>query len=263
MSGAVLVLGATGTIGRAAVEAAIAAGHPVIAVARGCSALCTLEAAAPQADLTCIRASLSSERGGARLLARLRRMAVPIAGVVVALRGCDERGRVLDGSTDALRGCVDEDVQPVLVAARHLLPWLAESSPGARFVVVGGPGGDAPWAGYGHRSIAAAALKMLVRVLHEETRATGVRVQMLDVAQPACTESNRGHACPHWPRVQSIGEQAISLATAARDRQAPAVVAYREAVALPARDTASPHITSARALLSALTSLHSPKEPRP
>lgn len=258
MTGALLVIGATGTIGRAVVEAALDGGRAVIAVARGCTALAALEAAHPGADLTCLRGSLSSERGGARLLARLRRLGRPIGDVVLSLRGPGDRGRVLDASGDALGLRIDEDVQPCLVAARHLLPWLAVQSPGARFVVIGGPGSDAPWAGYGHRSIAAAALKMLVRVLHEETRASGVRVQMLDVDRPACTEVNRENACPQWPRARAIGRQAMALA-GMRDRRAPAVVAFRDAVPPPA----STHLTAARALLRALATSNPPQEPSP
>ncbi|GAB2510309.1 SDR family NAD(P)-dependent oxidoreductase [Lysobacter humi (ex Lee et al. 2017)] len=258
MIGALLVIGATGTIGRAVVEAALAQGRAVVAVARGCTALSALEAAHPGADLTCLRASLSCERGGARLVTRLRRLGRPIGDVVLALRGAGERGRVLDASADALRQRIDDDVQPCLVAARHLLPWLATQAPGARFVVVGGPGSETPWAGYGHRSIGAAALKMLVRVLHEEARATGVRVQMLDVDRPACTERNREQACPQWPRARAIGEQAARLAST-RDARAPAIVPFRD----PAPMRAGNHLTAARALLHALATPNPPQEPSP
>lgn len=261
MIAALLVLGASGTIGRAVVEAALARGRPVIAVARGCTALSALEAAYPHAEITCIRANLATERGGARLLARLRRLGRPITDVVLALRGPDDRGRVLDASADTLQARIDEDVKPTLVAARHLLPWLAEHAPGARFVVVGGPGSSAPWSGYGYRSIAASSLKMLVRVLHEEMRASGVRVQMLDVDRPACTDGNQAHACPQWPRVRAIGEQAVALATA-RDMRAPAVVPFHDAAVLP-RAGAAPHLSAARALLRRIAAPPSPQEPSP
>ncbi len=258
MSGVLVVLGASGTVGRAVVDAALAQGRAVVAVARGCSALATLEAAHPQADLVCIRANLATERGGARLLARLRRLGRTVGDVVLTLRGTDDRGRVLDTPIDALRQRIDQDVHPYLVAARHLLPWLAEQSPGARFVVVGGPGSASPWAGYGHRSVAAATLKMLVRVLHEETRASGVRVQMLDVDRPAWTDRNSGHACPQWPRARAIGEQAVALASQ-RDTHAPAVVPFRDAPAVCAG--AAPHLSAARALLRTLATSHPPQEP--
>jgi NADP-dependent 3-hydroxy acid dehydrogenase YdfG len=259
MIGALLVVGASGTVGRAVVEAALGRGRAVVAVARGCTALAALETAHPHADLTCIRANLATERGAARLLAKLRALGRPVTDVVLALRGTGDRGRVLDAAADAINARIDEDVRPYLVAARHLLPWLAEHAPGARFIVVGGPGSTTPWSGYGYQSIAAAALKMLVRVLHEETRATGVRVQMLDVDRPACTDENRTQACPQWPHVRAIGEQAATLASA-RDTRAPPIVPFREAAARPATD-ASADLSAARALLRRIAASQSPQEP--
>lgn len=260
MTGALLVLGATGTIGRAVVESALGHGRDVVAVARGCTALSALEAAHPGAGITGVIANLSSERGGARLLARLRRLGQPIGDVIVALRGSDDGGRLLD-TPEALHERIDEDVQPCLVAARHLLHWLAGHSPGARFIVIGGPGSAAPWAGYGVRSVAAAALKMLVQVLHEEARASGVRVQMLDVDTPACVDANRLHACPQWPRARAIADQAVALASADRHAHAPPIVRFRHATR-PGSDDGR-DLSAARALLGALATAPPPQEPSP
>lgn len=261
MSGALLVLGASGTVGRAVVAAAVDAGRPVIAVARGCSGLKALETRHPTADLTLLRASVSTERGAAKLVAQLRRLGRSVDGVVVALKGGADRGRLLDGGPDVLHRRIDEDVAPHVAAARQLLPWLAEQSSGLRYVVVGGPGSTTPWAGYGHRSVAAAALRMLVRVLHEEALASGVRVQLLDVTAPACTEANASHACPQWPRVRAIGEQAVALATAPRGvRVAPVVDFATTPQPLPRAESArDPDIADARVLLESLTS-HPPKD---
>ena len=250
MTGAVLVLGATGTIGRAVVAAAVAAGRAVIAVARGCSGLKALEAAHPQADLTLLRASLSGERGAAKLVAQLRRLGRPVDAVIVAMKGAGDRGRVLDQGPDALRRRVDEDLLPHVVAARHLLPWLESTGRTARYLVVGGPGSAVPWAGYGHRSIAAAALRMLARVLADEARSSGVRVQMLDVGAPASTAGNAAHACAQWPCVRVIGEQAVALATSPRGVRIQPVVDFDHAPRPPPRD---PDIADARALLEFLS----------
>ena len=261
MTGALLVLGATGTVGRAVVEAAVEAGRAVVAVARGCSGLKALESRHPDADLTVVRASVSTERGAAKLVAQLRRLGRPIDGVIVALKGGSDRGRILDNGLDALHRRIDEDVAPHIAAARQLLPWLAEQSTGVRYVVVGGPGSTTPWAGYGHRSVAAAALRMLVRVLHEEALPTGVRVQLLDVAAPARTDVNAAHACPQWPRVQAIGQKAVALATAPRGVLVAPVIDFDTTPrsrprSAPPRD---PDIADARVLLESLTS-HLPKD---
>src|SRR3546814_1724253 len=71
------------------------------------------------------------------------------------------------------------------LAARHLLPLLAEHGHGG-YVLIGGPGAEHPWAGYGHYSIGAAALRMLARVLHDEARTLPVRVQLLAIDSPRC-----------------------------------------------------------------------------
>ncbi|WP_462115851.1 SDR family NAD(P)-dependent oxidoreductase [Lysobacter xanthus] len=252
--GAVLVLGATGTVGRAVVAAALEAGRAVVAVARGCSGLKALETAHPAADLTLLRASVSGDRGAAKLVAQLRKLGRPVDAVIVALKGGSERGRLLDQGTDALRHRLDEDLVPHLVAARHLLPWLESAGTGARYVVVGGPGSATPWAGYGHRSVAAAALRMLVRVLHDEARATGVRVQMLQVPAPAHTETNAAHACPQWPRAQAIGRQAVALATAPRGVRIEAVVDFQAGPPAPCSRPRDADIADARALLESLSS---------
>src|SRR5690606_38036561 len=81
---------------------------------------------------------------------------------------------------------LDQDLLPHLFAARHLLPLLAPDSAG--YVLVGGPGGRYPWAGYGHCSIAAAALRMMARVLHDEAGREGRRVQLLAMDAPVASD---------------------------------------------------------------------------
>lgn len=226
MTPALVVLGATGGIGRGVVAAAVAAGRPVIAVARGEAALRRLQARHPQADLTVLAASVASDGEAAALAARLHELGRRIGGVVVAVCGALARGRLLDQPAAFLRRVFDEDLLPHLFAARHLLPMLAEEDRSGGYVLIGGPGADQPWASYGHRSIAAAALRMLARVLHDEARTSGVRVQLLAVDSPVCTENNRDHACPQWPSASSVGRRALALIDRAGAERATAVVRY-------------------------------------
>lgn len=210
MTPALVVLGATGAIGRGVVDAALQAGSAVIAVARGCSGLKALEALHPNADLTLVRASVATDREGAKLAKALRKLDRPVAGVIAAVCGGGEPGRVLEAPAEVLRRRFDEDVLPHLVAARHLLPLLAAGHD-RRYVLIGGPGSEHPWAGYGHRSIGAAALRMLACALHDEARPLGVRVQLLAVDTPARSDANAAHACPEWPTASDIGRQALAL----------------------------------------------------
>jgi len=228
MKPAVLVLGATGTIGSGVVRAAIEADWPVVAVARDRQSLDELRARHADARLRTIVGSVADDASAAALVSELRKLTRPFAGVVAALGTGNERGRLLDHPSERLRETFDDAVIPHLVAARHLLPWLAESGRNCGYVVVGGPGSRNPWAGYGHRSIAAAAVNMLARVLHAEALTYAVRLQLLEVESPVRTNDNEKHACKQWPCVDHIGRKALALLKHRNDsRCTEAVVDYR------------------------------------
>jgi NAD(P)-dependent dehydrogenase (short-subunit alcohol dehydrogenase family) len=225
------VLGATGTIGSAVVAAALKAGQPVVAIAREADALAALPMRHPGADLTVIAASVGSDGEAAALARRLRDLARPLSGVVAAICGDCGRGRVLDQPAEFLRKRLDEDLLPHLFAARHLLPLLVEHGQGRvpGYVLIGGPGAQQPWAGYGHRSIGAAALRMLARVLHDEARAFPANVQLLAVDSPARTDVNARHACNRWPSADSIARRALDMLDPRERQPAQAVVGYAAA----------------------------------
>ncbi len=210
--GHLVVLGATGAIGGAVVEAAVQVDQPVIAIGRNQAALARLAERHPDATIVPVAASVGSDGDAAALARRLLELDRPLAGVVAAICGDCGRGRVLDQPAEFLRRRLDEDLLPHLFAARHLLPLLAGQGQGG-YVLLGGPGAEQPWAGYGHRSIGAAALRMLARVLHDEARAFAVRVQLLAVDSPARTEANARHACGAWPSAASIARRALAMAT--------------------------------------------------
>ncbi|MCL1636033.1 SDR family oxidoreductase [Luteimonas sp. SX5] len=226
MKAALIVLGATGAVGHGVVQAALDGGWPVIAIARDVAALNALRQRHAGADLVAISASVGSEADAARLGEELRALGRPLGGVVATVCGGGKRGRLLDQPADFLRRTLDEDLLPHLAAARHLLPLLAESDRGGAYVLIGGPGGEHPWAGYGHDSIAAAALRMLARVLHDEARAYPIRVQLLAVDSPLQTEANRKHACTQWPNALSVGRRALALIEHSAAVPAHAVVRY-------------------------------------
>ena len=226
-----VVLGATGTIGGAVVEAAVQDGRPLVAVARDPDALDALRARHSGADITTLAASVGSDGEAAALATRLRGLDRPPAGVVAAICGDCGRGRVLDQPAEFLRRRLDEDLLPHLFAARHLLPLLAGRQDGRApgYVLIGGPGAEQPWAGYGHRSIGAAALRMLARVLHDEALAFAVHVQLLAIDSPARTEANARHACNAWPSAASIARSALDMLDPGEPRRMQAVVGYAAA----------------------------------
>ncbi|MEN4904379.1 SDR family NAD(P)-dependent oxidoreductase [Luteimonas sp. TWI1437] len=205
-----LVLGATGAIGTRLVARAAAAGRRTIAVARDAAALAALRER-HGATVLPLAATLCSDADAAALADRVAALAGPRPGAVVAaIRGAAPARRLLDAPADFLRRRLDEDLLPHLAAARHLLPLLAPV-PGGAYVLVGGPGAEQPWSGYGHRSIGAAALQMLARVLHEEARTLPVRVQMLAIDSPVRTAHNAAHACTQWPDADAIADYALRM----------------------------------------------------
>jgi NAD(P)-dependent dehydrogenase (short-subunit alcohol dehydrogenase family) len=154
---------------------------------------------------------VADEAAAERLAAALRAMERPLAGIVLSLCNEPPRGRVLDQPARELQRRLDADLLPHLAAARHLLPVLSEAGRNGGYVVIGSAGTDHPWVGYGYRSIAAAAIAMLVRVLHNEARLLGVRVQMLAVSRPVKTEDNHEQACAGWPAAGELARQALAL----------------------------------------------------
>lgn len=207
----ILVLGGAGIIGAGVVQAAVDAGFPVIAVDRDIGGLERLRARHADADLAVLAGSLASDAEASVIVDALRALGRPLAGVVATIAGGGTRGRLLDRPSALLCNQLDQDLVPHLVAARQLLPLLAQADRGASYILIGGPGGATPWAGYGHRSVAAAALRMLASVLHDEARPLGVRLQLLAVDVPVCIEDARIKPCAHWPTAASIGRRALQL----------------------------------------------------
>jgi NAD(P)-dependent dehydrogenase (short-subunit alcohol dehydrogenase family) len=246
MAPSILVLGAAGDVGRGVVEAMLEAGKPVLAIDADADALDALRRQHPDAPLATRVATIASDADAAALAERVRDIATGgIAGVVASIAGRHACARLLDQPEDVLRRTLDEDLMPQLFAARHLLPLLRGD--GAGYVLIGGPGGDYPWAGYGHCSIAAAALRMTARVLHDEAAGQGVRVQLLALDAPVQTDANHAGAGRAWPKAVAIGRRALAMLDAGHVRRSP-VVEFRDA---PARPPTSPRTPSARELRDA------------
>ncbi|WP_310237984.1 NAD-dependent epimerase/dehydratase family protein [Luteimonas terrae] len=271
MKAPLVIVGATGMVGTRLVAQALAAGRRTIAIANDADALDRLQARYGAA-LTTLFADIRSDGDAADLAARLRALPGPAPGAVIAaIRGAAGSQRVLDAPADFLRRRLDEDLLPHLSIARHLLPMLA-TQPRAGYVLIGGPGADHPWSGYGHHSIGASALRMLARVLHEEARTLPVRVQMLAVDSPVRCDANAATARAQWPDVDAIADHALRLVDGAANADV-ALVRFPIGAAvrppglsddLDVGPCAPPtqHQTDASALLRRLATAASPQESR-
>ncbi|HET7204788.1 MAG TPA: SDR family oxidoreductase [Steroidobacteraceae bacterium] len=211
----IVVVGATGTIGQALVRQLVASGQPVVAVAAQFDGLAGLREAATPGAVTPIVGRIDTDADAQRLADQLRALDRPLAGVVVTFphgRAAEAgRGRLLEQPTEVLNDCIEQTVIAQHALARHLIPLLAESGRNTRYVIVGGPGSETPWAGYGQRSVAMAATRMLARVLHDEARASGVRVQLLSIDSPVRSEEPGDHECPEWPAASDVARSVARL----------------------------------------------------
>jgi NAD(P)-dependent dehydrogenase (short-subunit alcohol dehydrogenase family) len=243
MKGAVVIIDAADRAGRGIVQAALRADRPVVAVSKDSAELARLRNESPRADLVTLDGSIANESDSALLAAALRDLERPIDGIVIATSGAPLSGRILDHSVEKFQQRLQDDLFPQLAAARSLLPLLTRWGRNGSYVVIGSPGAEHPWSGYSYCSIAAAAMTMLVRVLHEEARALDVRVQMLAVNRPIRTAENCGCAGKGWPDAVAIGERALALIDRIEPRIADeAVVSFTPRPALAQR--AKPAATS-------------------
>jgi NAD(P)-dependent dehydrogenase (short-subunit alcohol dehydrogenase family) len=238
----IIIVGATGTIGSAVARQLVAAGQLVIAVAPRLDRLGTLRDSAPHGAITPVAAHVDDEASARRLAERLQELGRPIAGVVVTfphghtVATRQQRGRLLDQSTEALADCLRQTLLAQHALARHLIPLLADSGRNASYVIVGGPGSETPWAGYGHRSVAMAGTRMLARVLHDEARSSGVRVQLISIDSPLRGETPSEHECPEWPTANQVAGTAVRLIdrTSSEESKEAVVTGVRSAAARPA-----------------------------
>jgi NAD(P)-dependent dehydrogenase (short-subunit alcohol dehydrogenase family) len=216
MAAPILVVGATGTIGGAVVRRLVDARQPVVAVAPDLDRLLQLRAELPAGSIVPIAGRVESNEDARVLAARLGDLGRPLAGVVVAFphgrsaSGTD-RGRLLDRSDEEIDDMLRQTTLAQHALARHLIPMLADSGRNSRYVIVGGPGSETPWAGYGHRSVAMAATRMLARVLHDEACPLGVRVQLLSIDAPLRSDRPGLHECPEWPAAADVARRVVQL----------------------------------------------------
>lgn len=238
--GAVVVLDAAASLGRAVAAAALEAGRHVIAVSPDGSVPVDLAARHPR-RLSHVAGSVQSDAHAQLLAGQLRAQARPLAAIVTAVDAGQLRGRLLDQPVDTTCSDLAASLAPQLAAARHLLPLLREGGRSGSFLLIGGPGSRHPWAGYGQRSLNEAALRMLARVLHCEARAQDVRLHLLSVERPAWGV-DAGPPRADWPSALDVGQRAIALLDA--PASADAVVCYD---ALASSSSASPQTHASNA----------------
>lgn len=208
----VIVLGATAGFGAELAAAVLESGKSVIGVGPDQAVLDSLAVRYPgRGRFVALPGSTQEEAQAASLAVALHALPVMPLQALVNLQGPCVRGRVLDQSPQHLEDAIRARLLPQLHAARHLLPLLARSGRCARYLVVGTPYTGTPWAGYGHYSVAAAAIRMLIAVIGQESEGTPVRVQQLVIDSPVRDALNIHCACPDWPDATDVARSAVAV----------------------------------------------------
>jgi len=217
IAAAVVVVGASGTIGREIVRLVAAGGRPVVIVGPNRERLHALAGELPRGLVTTLAGNIVDEHGAAELATQLRELGRPVSGVINAFptgkaqTDGANRGRLLDQPASVLREFLEQTVMAQFALARHVIPLLAASGRNGRYVILGGPGSETPWAGYGQRSVAMAATRMLAQVLHDEAQPLGVRVHLVSIDAPVRSDEPGIHECPEWPTVRDVARRAVQL----------------------------------------------------
>lgn len=228
MKRSLIVIGAAGGVGSAVVASAIEAGYHVVAVGRNADGLEALAGAHPEGAVSVVRGSFETEEQAVELVRELRGLRRRFVGVVVSIRSPIASGRLIERSAQILRDTFEQNVVPHFIAAKHLFPMLAEKNRGALYLVIGCATSDFAWAGYGHVSVGAAARKMLVHVLREESKDLPLRIQLLQIEGQVCTHKNASVACHAWMHAEVVGREVVALLEQSDGRES--VVHLRGAV---------------------------------
>lgn len=200
----VVVLGATGDVGRGVVEACLARGCDVTAVARSSDGLAQLNALHP--GLRTATGSVADDDAAAELAGKLD--VTPQTAVVVAVSLPWAPRAVLDTEYSEASRYWQSYLGAHLAAAKAFLPALGA---GGLFVGVGGGMADFAAAGSAVISMSQAAQRMLYRTLALEVGDTGPAVRELMVVSKVHGHSNRSSAGTGWLTDAQIGERLADI----------------------------------------------------
>jgi NAD(P)-dependent dehydrogenase (short-subunit alcohol dehydrogenase family) len=192
-------------------------GADVVAVSRARERLARLEQSIteqggrPHGTVTTQVGDVGHEPGAARLLRDLLADGRPFDAVVASIGGWRQGPGVTETPVETWREVLDQSLTPHFLAARALLPALADRA-GATYTFVNGGGALHPVPGAGAICVSAAAQLMLAAVLASEYEGRAVRVNALVLGTPVRTRS-RPAGPDGWISADEAGSYAAYLAS--------------------------------------------------
>jgi 3-oxoacyl-[acyl-carrier protein] reductase len=210
-----VVAGGTGTVGEAIVKAFLNEGATVIVPSRSREAIVRLRdylAEAPADRLTTLVGNIGDVHDAARLRDEVLNRFGPIDGVVAALGGSwEEKLKLIDVPMETWRNYWESNLTPHYVAARTFLPVLAGRA-GSSYTLLGGLSAVTAIANYSVVSINSAAQLMMAKVLMEEMKDAGVRINQVMFGYIK-TRARAAYARPEWVTAEVVGAFCAYLAS--------------------------------------------------
>lgn len=228
----ILVLGATGTVGRGIARVMNGAGWSVVAVARNAARLDALAQDLP--ELATQTGSVATDADAGVLAQALRVSAAPFDAIVAAFNLPLVERSLLDCSADTLVEVLQGNLVSHLSAARALLPLLV---PGGRYIGIGGGMADFTFAGMGPVSICQAGQRNMFRFLAMEGQERGVSVVELMLYSNIVDPADEDAASPRDIRADEAGAHVLAVIERPEEFAGPILaLKSRKQVGLPQRD---------------------------
>jgi len=198
----VVVVGATGTVGRGIVRVLSAGGRSVVAVARDEARLAELAQAVP--GIVTVVGSVDGDAMAAETAAQVR-VAAPdvIEAVIISINIPIFMTPLLDCPADKLLAVLQGNLVTHLCAARAFIPLL---SPGGRYVGIGGGMADFTLPNVAPVSMCQAAQRNMFRFLAMETQDKNVSVVELMLYSHIVDPADEERANPREIRADEVGE---------------------------------------------------------
>lgn len=205
--GVILIVGATGDVGRGIVGAALASGQRVIASSRSNEKLKALAEQHNSDALACVRGDISSEDGAAILWADASKPFGAIDNVIVSVNAPNKIQVLTEWSADELSSMLSSNLLVHFIAAKVFQPLLPETG---LLLGIGGGTADFIIPKMAYVSMVQAAQRMLYKGLAREHQG-GATIQELMVVSMVAGESNRDRAKPEWVTDHDVGRHVCAI----------------------------------------------------
>lgn len=209
----VLVAGGTGAVGGGIVKAFIEAGAQVLVPSRTPEKGETLraETGAAESRLTILNGDVGNTEDAARIRQQILTDFGKLDAVVAALGGWWQGSPLTGVSLETWNKILQNNLTVHFIAAKTFVPALMQN--GGSYTLIGGFSAELAVVGAGPICVAGAGQMMLAKMLAEENKDAGVRVNQLILGPIFSRARTKGK--PEWLTAEEVGQTCVYLASEA------------------------------------------------